>query len=439
MKMKIFGRNLDSLSLLSCCTLSEQTLPSSDAEIPVRMEKYKARFVPSPAPEPQRRPSAKDKEFLTRKKRFVSLAPSLRDTSNFEKYSDNQKSPVSSGPNSPLDSSSEEEDSDKIDSTLWPSNLTSPKPDGNWTSGISRTYSEISKVSTNPRRQQLKLGNTQGSLRTARSTLGISESNKYHSPSLPLSNDKFNQAHNPKFASHMRVSSDSVINQRIRIALDEKENLVHRLKTIEDDIHRKSMFLNSRPSSRASARGKNFSYISDPIFPHPLKSAPTRPSTQPTGRSFSLSSQSSRPDWGVPVPPLPLIFHTSNHTKRKSLSRVSCWLNATGQNECARQCSVTNKPKPVTEREGFYNCIGSPQLSTETAISISDINSDQPTSCTSYDSNSAFRSDVFGIGGAEHDYYCDKTIEKLNDTPDSNLKRLNTPSMCGESYFGIAF
>lgn len=439
MKMKFFGRNLESLSLLRCCTLSEQKFSPIDSEIPVRIKKYQPCSVPSPAPEPQRRPSGRDKEFLTRKKRLVSHTPSSRDTSKFGKYSDTQKSPIPCGPNSPLIFSNEEENSDKIDLTLQPLHLKSPKSDSNCSSGLSRSYSEISRVSTDTGRQQLKPGNAQRHLRTARSTLGISELDKYYSPILPLSDDIFNQAYDPKLASHTRVCSDSVINQRIRTALDEKEKLIHRLKTIEDDIHRKSTFLDRRPSSRASARGKNFSYISDPVFPHPLKSAPTRPSTQPTGRSFSLSSQSSLPDWGVPVPPLPLIFHTSNQTRRKSLSRVSCWLTATGQNECTRQSSVTNTPKPVTEREGFYNCFGSSQLSTETALSTSDYNSDQPTLCVSHDSSCTFRSDIFGFGGAEHDYYCDQTIEIPKENSGSSLNRSNTACMCGESNYGIAF
>ncbi|TQS38644.1 hypothetical protein Golomagni_00847 [Golovinomyces magnicellulatus] len=416
MKMKFFGKNLDSSSLLRCCTLSEQKFSPIDAEIPVRIEKYQPCSVPSPAPEPQRRPSCRDKEFLTRKKRLISHTPIRRDTSEFEKYSDAQKTPISSGPNSPLIFSSEEENSDKIDSIFKPLNLKSPNLDSNCSSALSRTYSENSRVSTNTGRQQLEPGNAQAPSRTARSTLSISELNKHYSPSLPLSDGILNQAYNPKFASHMRIRSDSVINQRIRIALDEKEKLTQRLKTIEDDIHRKN-----------------------PIFPHPLKSAPTRPSTQPTGRSFSLSSQSSRPDWGVPVPPLPLIFHTSNQTRRKSLSRVSCWLTATGQNECARQSSVTNMPKPVTEREGFYNCIGSSQLSTETEISTTDYNSDQPTLCISLDSSCTFRSDVFGFGGTEHDYYCDKTIETPKENSGSSLQKLNTECICGESNFGIAF
>lgn len=61
-------------------------------------------------------------------------------------------------------------------------------------------------------------------------------------------------------------------------------------------------------------------------------------------------------------PPLPLVLQTPQITnQRKSLSRVSSWLFPSGsEQQHSRHMSldsVTNTPRPVTSRDGFYQCI----------------------------------------------------------------------------------
>ena len=74
------------------------------------------------------------------------------------------------------------------------------------------------------------------------------------------------------------------------------------------------------------------------------------------------ASASSRPDRSLPPPPpLPLVLQAPHPPlrKKKSFSRVSKWLfPASGEHSRNISLdSVTNTPKPVTSREGFYSCV----------------------------------------------------------------------------------
>jgi hypothetical protein len=76
---------------------------------------------------------------------------------------------------------------------------------------------------------------------------------------------------------------------------------------------------------------------------------------------------------GHPLPPpLPLILvqpKQANHPplrKKKSFSRVSNWLFPSSVGSHSRVSSldsVTNTPRPVTSRDGFYQCVDIPQNS----------------------------------------------------------------------------
>jgi hypothetical protein len=76
---------------------------------------------------------------------------------------------------------------------------------------------------------------------------------------------------------------------------------------------------------------------------------------------------------GYPLPPpLPLVLiqpKQANHPplrKKKSFSRVSNWLfpsTIESHSRVSSLDSVTNTPKPVTSREGFYQCIDIPRNS----------------------------------------------------------------------------
>ncbi|GKT92961.1 hypothetical protein Ct61P_10811 [Colletotrichum tofieldiae] len=79
-----------------------------------------------------------------------------------------------------------------------------------------------------------------------------------------------------------------------------------------------------------------------------------------------------------PPPPLPLVLRPPLR-KKKSFSRVSSWLfpsGAAGQHHQRRisHDSITNFPRPVKDREGFYQCVHAPQgrrASSDSASTVS--------------------------------------------------------------------
>lgn len=73
---------------------------------------------------------------------------------------------------------------------------------------------------------------------------------------------------------------------------------------------------------------------------------------------------SPRPDTFVPPPPLPLVLQSAPHPplrKKKSFARVSHWLFPSPEHSSSSRSlsldSITNTPKPITSRDGFYQCI----------------------------------------------------------------------------------
>ncbi|RDW79773.1 hypothetical protein BP6252_04411 [Coleophoma cylindrospora] len=92
----------------------------------------------------------------------------------------------------------------------------------------------------------------------------------------------------------------------------------------------------------------------------------------------------------IPPPPLPLVLQSNRPPlrKKKSFSRVSNWLFPDPDNEHTRNISldsVTNTPKPVTSRDGFYQCVdmnnNRRRMSTTSASTVSTLESevDEPT------------------------------------------------------------
>jgi len=177
--------------------------------------------------------------------------------------------------------------------------------------------------------------------------------------------------------------------ERVKSALHEKFELEQRLRDIEEVIEeRRSIYMNSRPVSRATDTRPTSIYaesqepmptlpMSQPSFAArvALPLADQRPKTAPgktvhiptrhksfteASAAFNTPPQSSYSPVNdfLPPPPLPLVLQSHPPLrKKKSFSRVSNWLFPADHTRTTSLESVTNTPKPVTSRDGFYQCI----------------------------------------------------------------------------------
>jgi hypothetical protein len=167
------------------------------------------------------------------------------------------------------------------------------------------------------------------------------------------------------------------IKERVASAMNEMERLQ---KQIDDVIERQSLYTISRPSTAQSMARTVHGYefepmpsipalpLAAPSFSQRLNSDIERPQTAPirsplpaqgapmpsgtAGRSLSTKRE-ERP---LP-PPLPLVLRPPLR-KKKSFSRVSTWLFPGSEHSRDLSLdSVTNLPRPVKGREGFYQCV----------------------------------------------------------------------------------
>lgn len=210
----------------------------------------------------------------------------------------------------------------------------------------------------------------------------------------------------PKSRNRMRAYTATdvdAIKERVASAMIEVERLQ---KQIDDVIERQSIYTNSRPSTPHSiARtmpgepdieaGHRHRCLH--VFRLELEPMPSIPALPPAAPSFAqrLNSELERPQTAptkaepcvanrtdsratasggavTPVsprrdtrplpPPLPLVLRPPLR-KKKSFSRVSSWLfpgSETGKD--ASHDSVTNIPKPIKGRQGFYQCVAAAGL-----------------------------------------------------------------------------
>ncbi|KAI5466589.1 hypothetical protein BGZ63DRAFT_398241 [Mariannaea sp. PMI_226] len=227
--------------------------------------------------------------------------------------------------------------------------------------------------------------------------------------------------------SSTQTSPDvEAIRARVASAMKEVEKLQHQ---IEDAIERHSLYTNSRPSTAHSVArtmpGETFAVllgpdarlltkISDmepmpsipalppaaPSFAERLNSEIVRPHTAPinfraqthrrakTAADAVIGPSTPPPRTGrqkrieSPMqPPLPLILRPPLR-KKKSFSRVSSWLFPGAENDRDFGFdSVTNLPRPVTGKDGFYQCVSLGETngrrpSTDTAGTVSTWESD---------------------------------------------------------------
>jgi len=214
--------------------------------------------------------------------------------------------------------------------------------------------------------------------------------------------------------SRMRANTSPDVErlyERIASAMIEKERLEEEIESV---IERQSIYVNSRPSTAYGLDGEPcrrapfrvFACLTGadmapmPSIPALPAAAPSfaerlsteRPQTAPPPRSSStpvnhvgngymtppkqLTPARSAPRInGRPVdlplaPPLPLVLRPPLR-KKKSFSRVSNWLFLGEDGQHRRdgsQGSVTNQPRPVTGREGFYQCLAPAEEGRRTSV-----------------------------------------------------------------------
>jgi len=163
--------------------------------------------------------------------------------------------------------------------------------------------------------------------------------------------------------------------ERIASAMLEKERLQAEIDSI---VERQSIYANSRPST-AHGLGDLEPMPSIPALPAAAPSfaerlsteraaPPERADTPPRESAARAPPSRSSPRINgrrvdVPLaPPLPLVLRPPLR-KKKSFSRVSNWLFPGEEVQHQRDISlgsITNAPKPVTGKEGFYQCAAPP-------------------------------------------------------------------------------
>ncbi|RAL66144.1 hypothetical protein DID88_005816 [Monilinia fructigena] len=214
-----------------------------------------------------------------------------------------------------------------------------------------------------------------------------------------LANDSSNER-----PARLRANTEPLAYERVKSALLENMELDKRLKELDDAIERRSICLTSRPTSRASRveirqerRESIYSEFTEPmptIAKPPLHYPEHRPQTAPSRprRLKSVDSSLHAPkllkERPFP-PPLPLVLQTPRvATRRKSMSRVSSWLFPTSSEKTHYRHisldSVTNTPKPVTSKEGFYQCVESPQSVSSVSSMGSELDGNEDYEATSW-------------------------------------------------------
>ncbi|KZL63937.1 hypothetical protein CT0861_12423 [Colletotrichum tofieldiae] len=206
----------------------------------------------------------------------------------------------------------------------------------------------------------------------------------------------------PKSRARSRTpSSADRMKERIASAMLEVDKLQREIDSV---MERQSIYVSSRPSTAHSVAqaahdeepiptvpalppaAPSFAERLNPGIERPHTAPPRPPITIPPRRmvftnasaAFITPPPSRGRDPRPPPPPLPLVLRPPLR-KKKSFSRVSSWLfpsGAAGQHHQRRisHDSITNFPRPVKDREGFYQCVHAPQgrrASSDSASTVS--------------------------------------------------------------------
>ncbi|KAK2000145.1 hypothetical protein LX36DRAFT_572861 [Colletotrichum falcatum] len=209
------------------------------------------------------------------------------------------------------------------------------------------------------------------------------------SPSLTTASDTPPRIPPKSRARSYTTGSTEMMKERIAFAMLEVDKLQHEIDLV---MKRQSCYTNSRPSTSHSVAltvherslptvpalpplAPSFAERLNPGGAERPHTAPPRPPGHIPHRgmvsaaddtSAFLTPPPSRGRETRPLPPpLPLVLRPPLR-KKKSFSRVSSWLfpsGAAGQHHqrSTSSNSVTNFPRPVKDREGFYQCVQAPQ------------------------------------------------------------------------------
>jgi hypothetical protein len=403
-------------------------------EKPMRIEHHQPRLVPPPVPEPQERPSTRSREWVERSKSVASRAASRGSFSVRRKlnaYNGIQPRRPRMQIGAPSDFRHVDHALPRRAETFRPLELSIYMPE-NQLSPMMPHFGDINDLSF-PLDDLKDLPRPTTALTHSRSESALS----FRIPRKPIrsssrASSEWTANFKPRPGSlsaqellealekelpmapppaRLRAMTEPPSYERVKSALHEKFELEQRLKDIDEQIEeRKSIYLSSRPTSRATSRPlsvyeecEGMSNLSQfaihwnltntepmptppiaPSFaarvasPSPLGAHPynQRPKTAPSKtvhiparlKSFTEASatfttpspSSASTERGVPPPPLPLVLKAPPHPplrKKKSFSRVSNWLFPADHSRNTSLESVTNMPKPVTSREGFYQCV----------------------------------------------------------------------------------
>ncbi|TVY82890.1 hypothetical protein LSUE1_G005149 [Lachnellula suecica] len=421
-------------SSVSCCAPLQKQAPGSRGEFerPMRIEHHQPRLIPPPIPEPQERPSTRGSEWVSRSKSFASRASSRGSFSVRRKLNayNGPRRPRIGAPSDfrhlenamprrnmgfrPLELSIYEPQNQlspilphfRPDDLAFPSDMKDlPRPPTAMTSSRSD-----SSLSFRIPRKAVRSSSRASSEWTAHfkprpDSLSAQELLERLEDDLPK----------PPPPARLRANTEPPTYERIKSALRERFELEQRLRDIDEVIEeRKSIYMSSRPTSRATSRPRSiYSESQEPMpTPPPLKASfAERVSTPPSDRrpktapprntvhiparlkSFTEASAtfSASPATSTttsfpspppksplrefcelpPPPPLPLVLQAPHPLlrKKKSFSRVSNWLSRSSSiSEHGRNISldsVTNTPKLLKEREGFYQCVDLRTMSEE--------------------------------------------------------------------------
>ncbi|QSZ34041.1 hypothetical protein DSL72_005621 [Monilinia vaccinii-corymbosi] len=220
--------------------------------------------------------------------------------------------------------------------------------------------------------------------------------------------------------TRLRANTEPLAFQRVKDALLENLELDKRLKELDEAIEGQSIRLASRSTSRASRvesrherRESVYSEFTEPMPAIPqlqLHHSDHRPQTAPFGPRHCKSVDSAFYDPKLlkefpPPPPLPLILQAPQAPpRRKSMSRVSSWLfpSVPGQQQHHYRHvsldSVTNTPKAVTSKEGFYQCIDVEEVDDPQSVSSVSSMGSEVDGNEDYDATSWSESPSLGIG-----------------------------------------
>ncbi|TAQ90239.1 hypothetical protein B7494_g1408 [Chlorociboria aeruginascens] len=203
--------------------------------------------------------------------------------------------------------------------------------------------------------------------------------------------------------ARLRSYTEPPAYDRVKSALHERFELEQKLREIDIIIEeRQSVYFSSRPTSRAPSRAASRSESRPRVYEESQEPLPTPPLNPSFTQRMSSSVADQRPktapsqtvyiparltpfnqatatfnkpplplkerSFAAPPPPLPLVLTAPPQSlrKKKSFSRVSSWLfpspmsassSPQDHTRTLSMDSITNAPKNITSREGFYQCI----------------------------------------------------------------------------------